>query len=139
MNKRLFWIGIFVVSMMLLFVAMLFSFGLASRLTPKVKIESYFPESVQGLTEGAAVKYKGVPIGSVRGIAIQDTGIAERLANGILNVCGTSPIVVMTAICFVATFITEFMDRYPKSRAYHVPATFSTTAAWSRASAVDVL
>ena len=71
MNKRLFWIGIFVVSMMLLFVAMLFSFGLASRITPKVKIESYFPESVQGLTEGAAVKYKGVPIGSVRGIAIR--------------------------------------------------------------------
>ena len=47
---------------------------------------------------------------AVLGIAIQDTGIAERLANGILDVCGTSPIVVMTAICFVATFITEFIS-----------------------------
>ena len=71
MNKRLFWIGIFVVSMMLLFVAMLFSFGLASRLTPKVQLETYFPESVQGLTVGAEVKYKGVPIGNVRSIAIR--------------------------------------------------------------------
>jgi len=47
---------------------------------------------------------------AVLGTAIQDTGIAERLANGILDVCGTSPIVVMTAICFVATFITEFIS-----------------------------
>ncbi len=47
---------------------------------------------------------------AVLGTAIQNTGIAERLANGILDVCGTSPIVVMTAICFVATFITEFIS-----------------------------
>ena len=47
---------------------------------------------------------------AVLGTAIQDTGIAERLANGILDVCGTSPIVVMTAVCFVATFITEFIS-----------------------------
>ena len=43
----------------------------------------------------------------VLGIAIQKTGIAERLAFGILDVCGDNPIVVMTAICFVGTFITE--------------------------------
>ena len=44
------------------------------------------------------------------GLAIQKTGIAERLALGILDVCGTNPIVVMTAICFVGTFITEFIS-----------------------------
>ena len=47
---------------------------------------------------------------AVLGLAIQKTGIAEWLANGILNVCGTNPIVVMTAICFVGTFITEFIS-----------------------------
>ena len=47
---------------------------------------------------------------AVLGLAIQNTGIAERLANGILDVCGTNPIVVMTAICFVGTFITEFIS-----------------------------
>jgi len=44
------------------------------------------------------------------GRAIQQTGIAEWLANGILDVCGTNPIVVMTAVCFVGTFITEFIS-----------------------------
>lgn len=46
----------------------------------------------------------------VIGLAIQKTGIAERLALGILDVCGTNPIVVMTAICLVGTFITEFIS-----------------------------
>ncbi len=47
---------------------------------------------------------------AVLGLAIQKTGIAEWLANGILNVCGTNPIVVMTAVCLVGTFVTEFIS-----------------------------
>ena len=47
---------------------------------------------------------------AVLGTAIQKTGIAEWLATGILDVCGTNPIVIMTAVCFVATFITEFIS-----------------------------
>ena len=47
---------------------------------------------------------------AVLGLAIAKTGIAEWLANGILDVCGTNPIVVMTAVCFVGTFITEFIS-----------------------------
>ena len=47
---------------------------------------------------------------AVLGLAIQKTGLAECLANGILDVCGTNPIVVMTAVCFVGTFITEFIS-----------------------------
>ena len=47
---------------------------------------------------------------AVLGLAIQKTGVAEWLATGILDVCGTNPIVVMTAVCFVATFITEFIS-----------------------------
>jgi di/tricarboxylate transporter len=46
----------------------------------------------------------------VLGLAIEKTGIAERMALGILDVCGTNPIVVMTAICFVGTFLTEFVS-----------------------------
>ena len=46
----------------------------------------------------------------VLGVAIQKTGIAERLAYSILDVCGTNPLIVMTAICLVATFITEFIS-----------------------------
>ena len=47
---------------------------------------------------------------AVLGLAIQKTGIADWLANGILNVCGTNPLVVMTAVCLVGTFITEFIS-----------------------------
>ena len=47
---------------------------------------------------------------AVLGFAIQKTGIAERMATGILDICGTNPIVVMTAICFAGTFITEFIS-----------------------------
>ena len=44
------------------------------------------------------------------GLALQNTGLAERLALGILDVCGTNPIVVMAAICLVGTFSTEFIS-----------------------------
>ena len=47
---------------------------------------------------------------AVLGLAIQKTGIAEWMANGILNVCGTNPLIVMIAVCFVGTFITEFIS-----------------------------
>ena len=47
---------------------------------------------------------------AVLGLAIQKTGIAEWMANSILDVCGTNPLVVMTAVCFVGTFITEFIS-----------------------------
>ena len=46
----------------------------------------------------------------VLGTAIQKNGLAEQLAFGILDVCGTNPIVVMTSICFVGTFATEFIS-----------------------------
>ena len=46
----------------------------------------------------------------VLGTAIQKTGIAEQLAFGILDVCGSNPLIVMTAICLVGTFITEFIS-----------------------------
>ena len=46
----------------------------------------------------------------VLGIALQKTGIAERLALRILDTCGTNPIVVMAAVCLVGTFTTEFIS-----------------------------
>lgn len=46
----------------------------------------------------------------VLGLALQKTGIAEKMAYGILNICGSSPLLVMTAVCLVATFVTEFIS-----------------------------
>ncbi len=44
------------------------------------------------------------------GTAIAETGIANALADGILGVCGTNPIVALTCICLVGTFVTEFIS-----------------------------
>lgn len=44
------------------------------------------------------------------GKAIEDTGLAQLLTNRILQVCGTNPYVVLTGICFVGTFVTEFIS-----------------------------
>lgn len=44
------------------------------------------------------------------GTAIEKSGIAVVLANGLLNVCGDSPLLVLIAICLLGTFITEFIS-----------------------------
>ena len=42
------------------------------------------------------------------GTAIQDTGIAEWISQGILVLCDGSALVALAGICLVGTFITEF-------------------------------
>lgn len=42
------------------------------------------------------------------GTAIQETGIAQWISEGILSICNGSPIIALAGICLVGTFITEF-------------------------------
>ena len=46
----------------------------------------------------------------VLGTAIEKTGLAQLMAMGILNVCGDNPLVVMAAVCLVATIVTAFIS-----------------------------
>ena len=46
----------------------------------------------------------------VLGSAIQKTGLAEALANGVVHLCGPHPLLVMCAVTLAATFITEFIS-----------------------------
>lgn len=46
----------------------------------------------------------------VLGTAIEKTGLAQMMATGILNICGDNPLVVMTAVCLVATVVTAFIS-----------------------------
>lgn len=62
--------GIFVALSLLLFILMLFYFGLSQVFVRKTLISSVFAESVQGLSVGSEVKYQGVKVGSVRKITI---------------------------------------------------------------------
>ena len=62
--------GIFVALTLLLFLLMLFYFGLSQVFVRKTIVSSRFAESVQGLSVGSDVKYQGVKVGSVRKITI---------------------------------------------------------------------
>ncbi len=46
----------------------------------------------------------------VIGTAIQKTGIAETMADGMMSVCGDNPLLVMTMMCVASTFLTEFIS-----------------------------
>jgi anion transporter len=46
----------------------------------------------------------------VIGTAIQKTGVAEALANGVMTLCGGKPLLVMIMMCLTATFVTEFIS-----------------------------
>jgi ABC-type transporter Mla subunit MlaD len=64
-------LGLFVLAGTVLFIAGLFVLGLEGLFVKKGHFVTLFPESVQGLTIGSPVKYKGVPIGTVAKISIQ--------------------------------------------------------------------
>ena len=69
-QQRYFRIGLITVFTALLLTGMIFFLGVADEFAPKIHFVTSFSESVQGLTKGAAVKYKGVPIGEVANISI---------------------------------------------------------------------
>ncbi len=64
-------VGMFIVGATALLIAMLFFLGMSDLFVHKAHLATLFSESVQGLTVGSAVKYKGVSVGTVDDIIIQ--------------------------------------------------------------------
>lgn len=64
-------LGLFVICGFLLGVVILFILGLSQAFEPKINFMTVFDESVQGLDDGAPVKYRGVTIGKVTRVAIR--------------------------------------------------------------------
>lgn len=62
--------GIFIITGIVLMLAVLFFLGLSDIFTEKVTLVTRFQESVQGLTVGSPVKYRGVQVGTVSDISI---------------------------------------------------------------------
>ena len=44
------------------------------------------------------------------GSAIEQTGLAQLLADSLLRMCGTNPYVVLVCLCLIGTFTTEFIS-----------------------------
>lgn len=59
------------------------------------------------------------------GCAIEETGLAELIAGGLLGVCGTRPLLALIAICFTGTFITELVSN-TAAGAIFAPIAYST-------------
>ena len=77
-------LGLFVIGAVLSAVAILLIVGSGRWFTPKLTVETYFNESVQGLDIGSKLKYRGVVIGDVTRISFTytryqlDRPISER-------------------------------------------------------------
>lgn len=71
--------GVFTVITVAALAGMLLFLGVADNFEERLHFVTTFEESVQGLTTGAAVKYKGVPIGAVSSIVIQPQGKVIRV------------------------------------------------------------
>ncbi len=68
---RNFRLGLFVLGGVVFLLGMLFFLGLSDAFSHKAAVCTYFAESVQGLSVGSEVKYRGVAIGTVSKIIIR--------------------------------------------------------------------
>lgn len=62
------------------------------------------------------------------GNAIENTGIAEMIANSMLGVCGSNPYIMLAMMCLVATFVTEFISNTAAGAMFYPIAMSSATA-----------
>ncbi|MCL5260252.1 MAG: MlaD family protein [Gammaproteobacteria bacterium] len=69
LEANYFKIGFFVLIGISVIILALLAFGSSKLLRRTVYIETYFDESIQGITEGSPVKYRGLQIGYVKEIA----------------------------------------------------------------------
>lgn len=106
-QKKYFLTGLFVTAALLLLIGTMFFLGLADEFAKRVYLVTTFSESVQGLTKGSAVKYKGVPIGQVEKISILpeeriirvDMSIDPAAFSGLSKSDELTPIEQLKAFC----------------------------------------
>jgi di/tricarboxylate transporter len=62
------------------------------------------------------------------GKALEITGVSQMIAQGLLTMCGSSPLLALISICLVATFVTEFISN-AATAAMFCPIAISTATA----------
>lgn len=100
-------IGLFVLIGMILIVLGLVTFGSGKLFQRTVKVETYFDESVQGISLGSPVKYRGMQIGDVTKIAF----VSEiyKPAQGVTDVRKDSRYIYVL-VKITSPFFTELSD-----------------------------
>ena len=78
-GKRYFRLGLFVFVALLVMAAILFILGGRSLFQPSFTFETYFNQSVAGLTVGAPVQFRGVPLGAVTQIVTSGADYEARV------------------------------------------------------------
>jgi len=91
-------IGAFILAGIGLIIAALLLFGSNKLFQPTVYIESYFDESVQGISEGYPVKYRGLQIGYVKKLAFTSEIYTNAPRNTAANQKHSRSIYVLLAI-----------------------------------------
>ena len=79
-DTNYFKIGIFVLAGITLIILALLVFGSKHLFSPIVYVETYFNESVQGISDGTLVKYRGLQIGYVKDIAFVSEIYGRKIA-----------------------------------------------------------
>jgi ABC-type transporter Mla subunit MlaD len=74
-------IGIFVIGFFALFGGILIVLGAGEFMKPKVYLETYFDESVTGVTVGSPLRFRGVSIGSVSDIQFAANRYPEKVTD----------------------------------------------------------
>jgi ABC-type transporter Mla subunit MlaD len=72
-RRRYFRLGLFILGALVVVTLFLIAFGAGYLLQPKVVVETYFNESVQGIDVGTPLRYRGVPVGQVSRIGFTYT------------------------------------------------------------------
>ncbi|MHC5008912.1 MAG: MlaD family protein [Planctomycetota bacterium] len=110
MNGGHFKLGLFVSVAVALLVLALLALGVLERFKPSITLETYFAESIQGLQPGAAVRYRGLRIGTVRRMNFADLEYAQAASAN--PVFGQVALVEMTIdASYIQTLQTEDLER----------------------------
>jgi paraquat-inducible protein B len=72
-RRRFFRLGLFILGAVAIAAVFVVAFGANRLLQPRVTIETYFDESVQGIDVGSAIRYRGVQVGQVSRIGFTYT------------------------------------------------------------------
>lgn len=77
-DKFHFWVGMTIVIVIAIFIGLLCTVFTPNYFRPKTVVETYFTESVNGLSPGAPVKFKGIDIGKVTDISLSSKVYPEH-------------------------------------------------------------